>query len=212
MTPTMTSENTRDAKAAFAAASGSAFRCVVSDPPWQLTMRGKRKRAKEPNLPDALPYPTMTLDEICALPVGELCADDCHLWLWTTNQHLRDGFRVMEAWGFRYLAPVHWVKPSGVGNWFVHRTQTILFGYRKRCRFERARYRPNVVMTGDPKRHSEKPEETYALIEAVSCEPRLEMFARRKRPGWQSWGNEVASDVILTPNDQHQPPLTGGER
>lgn len=178
----------------------------MADPPWQLTMRGKRKRAKEPRLPDALPYPTMTLEEICALPVGELAADDCHLWLWTTNQHLPDGFRVMQAWGFRYLAPVHWIKPSGVGNWFVHRTQTILVGYRTRCRFERARYRPNVVMTGDPKRHSEKPEETYALIEAVSSEPRLELFARRKRPGWQSWGNEVASDVILTPNvPAHQP-------
>lgn len=175
----------------------SVFRCVLSDPPWQLTMRGKRKRTKESNLPSALPYPTMTLDEICALPIGKLCADDCHLWLWTTNQYLHYGFHVMEAWGFRYLAPIHWIKPSGVGNWFVHRTQTILFGYRKRCRFERARYKPNVMITGDPKRHSEKPEEAYALIEAVSNEPRLEMFARKKRRGWHVWGNELVNDVEL---------------
>ena len=175
----------------------SLFSCILADPPWQLTMRGKRKRTKEPNLPEFLPYPTMTLDEICSLSVGELADDDCHLWLWTTNQHLPDGFRVMEAWGFRYLAPVHWIKPSGVGNWFIHRTQTILFGYRKRCRFERARYQPNIVMTGDPKRHSEKPEAIYKLIETVSNEPRIELFARRKRPGWHVWGNEVENDIVL---------------
>lgn len=174
-----------------------AFRSIVADPPWELSMRGKRKRAKEPSLPDMLPYPTMTLDQICALPIGELAADDCHLWLWTTNQHLRDGFRVMDAWGFRYLAPIHWIKPSGVGNWFVHRTQTILFGYRKRCRFPRARYMPNILMTGDPIRHSQKPEESWRLIEAVSSAPRLELFARSKRNGWASWGNEIANDIEM---------------
>lgn len=167
------------------------FKCIVADPPWRLTMRGKRRRAKEPNLPTELPYSTMTIEEICKLPVGELATDDCHLWLWTTNQHLPDGFDVMKAWGFRYLAPVHWAKPSGVGNWFVHRTQTMLFGYRTRCMFERARYRPNIITSGQPKRHSEKPEEAFALIEDVSGEPRLELFARRKRQGWTAWGNEV---------------------
>lgn len=176
------------------------FKCLLSDPPWNLTMRGKRNRSKEPNLPASLAYPTMTLDEICSLKVGELCDDDCHLWLWTTNQHLRDGFKVMDAWGFKYLAPVHWVKPSGVGNWFIHRTQTILFGYKNKCRFEKSRYRPNLILTGDPKRHSEKPEEAYTLIESISGEPRLEMFSRKKREGWKSWGNEVANDVIIEPH------------
>ena len=173
------------------------FRCILADPPWELTMRGKRKRAKEPNLPESLPYSTMTLDEICAIPVAELAAEDCHLWLWTTNQHLPDGFRVMESWGFRYLAPIHWVKPSGVGNWFIHRTQTLLFGYSKRCLFEHSRYKPNLIFTGDPKRHSEKPEESYQLIESVSSGPRLELFARKKRDGWSVFGNEVESDVTL---------------
>jgi len=173
------------------------FRCVLADPPWQLTMRGRRKRLREPNLPKALAYPTMSLADISALQVGSLCADDCHLWLWTTNQHLHDGFHVMEAWGFKYLAPIHWIKPSGVGNWFVHRTQTLLFGYHKSCRFEHARYRPNVIMTGDPKRHSEKPDASYALIEEISKEPRLEMFARQCRPGWHVWGNELPNDVEM---------------
>jgi N6-adenosine-specific RNA methylase IME4 len=83
------------------------------------------------------------------------------------------------------------VKPSGFGCWFAHRTQTILFGYRERCRFPLRRYAGNVIQTTHPARHSEKPEEAFALIEAVSPGPRLELFARRARPGWTVWGNEV---------------------
>ena len=167
---------------------GKSFRTILADPPWTQGMSGQWKKHKAAK---KLPYPTMTLDEICAMPVGELAAEDCHLWLWTTNSHIEAGFQVMRSWGFKYLAPVHWVKPSGIGNYFVHRTQTVLFGYRKRCRFDGARYRPNIIETGLPKRHSEKPEETYALIESISQTPRLELFARRNRPNWTTWGNEV---------------------
>lgn len=164
-------------------------------------MAGQRKRKKERDKPDSLPYPTMTIEEICALQVGSLpLTTDCHLWLWTTNQHLEDGFRVMREWGFKYLAPVHWVKPSGVGNWFIHRTQTMLFGYRETCRFPLARYRPNIFHTGGPKRHSEKPDASYELIEAISPGPRLELFARRRRDGWHTWGNEIPCDVRMWPS------------
>ena len=173
------------------------FRTILADPPWQLTMRGKRKRSKEPNLPSSLEYPTMSLEQICDLPVANFAADDCHLWLWTTNQHLFDGYRVMQAWGFKYLAPIHWIKPSGVGNWFIHRTQTVLFGYKNKCVFALERYKPNILMTGDPKSHSQKPDEMYELIEEISQGPRLELFARRKRPGWMTWGNEVECDVSI---------------
>jgi len=83
------------------------YGCILADPPWALTMAGQRKRAKEGKKPEALPYPTMTLAQICDMPVGQLATEDAHLWLWTTNQHLEDGFRVMRAWGFKYLAPLH---------------------------------------------------------------------------------------------------------
>ena len=160
-------------------------------------MAGQRKRSKEGVKPESLPYPTMGIEQICSMPVSDFADNDCHLWLWTTNQHLEDGFRVMRSWGFKYLAPVHWVKPTGMGNWFVHRTQTILFGYRKKCKFPLNRYRPNVFHTGDPKRHSEKPDESYELIESISPGPRLELFARRKRAGWHTWGNELPSDITM---------------
>lgn len=164
-------------------------------------MAGKYRRRVNQR-PDDLPYQTMSVDEIKALPVGELAAESCHLWLWTTNEYLKAGFDVMKAWGFKYLAPVVWVKPSGCGNYFIHRTQTMLFGYKGKCRFNGARYVPNVIHA-PAGRHSEKPIESYDLIESVSDGPRLELFARpvtpmfQRMPGWTVWGNEVTSDLEL---------------
>lgn len=168
---------------------------ILVDPPWQQPLSGKRKRSRGGSPKPSLPYPTMSLQQICALPISDLAADSCHLWLWTTNAFLRTGFDVMEAWGFKYLAPIHWLKPSGLGNYVIHRTQTLLLGYRKKCRFDSLRYFPNVLETGNPKRHSQKPEAFHSLIEKVSQEPRIELFAREKRLGWHAWGNEVESDI-----------------
>lgn len=179
------------------------YRCILADPPWQQTMTGRRMRAKGGVAEDGLPYPTMSLEGIKALPVSEHADVGAHLWLWTTNEFLRAGFDVMEAWGFKYLAPIHWIKPSGIGNWFVHRTQTVLFGYKERCLFPLARYQPNLIETGDPSAHSAKPDATYGYIESISPGPRLELFARPwtpmfpKRDGWDVWGNEVQNDVEL---------------
>ena len=90
-------------------------------------MRGKRKRAKEPNLPDSLPYPTMTLDEICALPVGKLAADDCHLWLWTTNAFMRESYAIADAWGFTVKTILTWAKDRmGTGDWLRGQTEHCL--------------------------------------------------------------------------------------
>ena len=118
---------------------------------------GKRNRVKGGGSPK-FPYSCMTVKEICALRVGDLADDGCHLWLWTTNAFLREGFDVMNAWGFRYLAPIHWIKPSGFGNYVIHRTQTLLLGYKSRCDFSRLRYFENILETGNPKQHSRKPE------------------------------------------------------
>lgn len=176
------------------------YMTIVADPPWDLTLTGTRKRTKGGHGGPSLDYPTMTIEDICALQVGQQALPGCHLWLWTTNQHLEDGFRVMRAWGFKYLAPIHWIKASGQGNWFVHRTQTILFGYRERCVFSLERYLPNIIEGGKPERHSAKPPHSYAYIESVSPPPRLELFARDNRLGWDAWGNECLSvDLPLEP-------------
>lgn len=169
------------------------YQIIYADPPWEQKMRGHYKT--RPKDSKVLPYKTMTVEEIKKLPINNIAEDGCHLWLWTTNQFLKDGFEVMEAWGFKYLAPITWVKPSGMGNWFVHRTQTLLFGYKEKCIFPKARYKPTVLITGLPKRHSEKPIEMKKLIEEISGTPRIELFARKKTEGWDVWGDEVESDI-----------------
>jgi N6-adenosine-specific RNA methylase IME4 len=137
----------------------------------------------------------MTVDEIAAMRVADFAMPGAHLWLWTTNQFLEAGFHVMRAWGFRYLAPITWVKPSGLGAWFVHRTQTILFGYMPPLEM-RERYKPTVI-NANARAHSAKPDCTYDFIESVSEAPRLELFAREQRLGWSTWGNEVPCHVDL---------------
>jgi len=182
----------------------SAFGTVLIDPPWRQPMAGRYDKPGN-RRPAKLPYPTLTVAELASLPVGELAGPGSHLWLWTTNAFLRDGFDLVAGWGFRYLAPVVWVKPSGAGNWFVHRTQTLLFGYRKPLRMLK-RFSPNVL-TAPAGRHSEKPGVAYDLIEAVSPGPRIELFARRPRAGWESVGNEVDGRDIraaLTTTKEHE--------
>ena len=177
------------------------YKTMLADPPWEQKMtRGYNRR---PNQKRHLDYPTMTVDEIKALPIAPFAADGCHLWLWVTNSFLPAGIEVMKQWGFKYFLPITWVKPSGIGFWFIHLTQHLLFGYKSPLQLKE-RFKPNVIYARPPQnKHSRKPEESYQLIEAVSFEPRLELFAREydplwpKRPGWSSWGNEVENDIDL---------------
>lgn len=173
------------------------YRTILADPPWATGLTGLQQTRNFK--PSKLIYPTMPIADIKALPIGDLAEEGCHLWLWVTNSHLRAGFDVMSAWGFKYLAPITCVKPSGLGNWFVHRTIHILFGYRGKCQFNLARWKPTVLFIPTPTKHSRKPEEGYQLIESISDAPRLELFARKKREGWDSVGLDIdGCDVMST--------------
>jgi len=165
------------------------YQAIYVDPPWPQIMAGKY-RTRHRHI-TTLPYPTMTVEEIKGLPIESIAEKGCHLWLWTTNQFLQEGFEVMDAWGFKYLAPITWVKPSGCGNYFISVTQTLLFGYKEKCIFPLARYKPTVLYAGLPCRHSQKPQEVYKLIESISPEPRIELFARQKVEGWDSIGFDI---------------------
>jgi N6-adenosine-specific RNA methylase IME4 len=165
------------------------YRTILIDPPWPMKLTGLYQTRKL--RPAKLVYPVMSVDEIKQLPINNLAEQGCHLWLWTTNQFMEAGFALIRHWGFKFHAPIHWIKPSGCGNYFVHRTQTILFAYKEKCQFNKGRYRPNIIETGIPEKHSQKPEESYRYIEDISDSPRIELFARQHRVGWTVWGNEV---------------------
>lgn len=167
----------------------STFATILADPPWDVLQKGGRGAHRH--------YSLMTLDEIAALPVGVLANVDAHLWLWVTNATLFAGQAVMNAWGFTYRSCLTWVKPGlGLGSSYLrNNTEHLLLGTKGRAPIL---YRSQPTWLYAPRQdHSHKPEEQYAIIERCSPGPYLELFARRKRQGWQVWGNEVVSDVDL---------------
>jgi N6-adenosine-specific RNA methylase IME4 len=165
------------------------FSTILADPPWDTLQRGGRGAHRH--------YSLMTTEQIAALAVQKLASADAHLWLWVTNATLLAGHGVMETWGFTYRSCLTWVKPGlGLGSYYLrNNTEHLLFGTRGKAP---VLYRSQPSWLFAPKQdHSHKLEEQYAVIERCSRGPYLELFARRKRIGWQVWGNEVPSDVEL---------------
>src|SRR5262249_52203698 len=118
-----------------------------------------------------------------------IAADNAILWLWTTNAHLRVAFDVVEAWGFEYRSLLTWVKDRmGTGEWLRGRTEHCLLATRGRPVFRSGSH--TTALEAVRRQHSQKPEEFYALVEAVCPGGKIELFARVKRTGWQVFGNE----------------------
>lgn len=164
------------------------YSTVLADPPWDIQQRGSWGAEAH--------YDLLSVSQIGRLPVGELAAPDAHLWLWVTNASLWAGKQVMEAWGFSYRSILTWIKPSyGLGHYLRNQTEHLLLGTRGRAPI---RFRSQGSWLYAPlQEYSHKPEEQYAVIERCSPGPYLELFARRRQPGWDIWGNEVGSDVEL---------------
>lgn len=164
------------------------YRCIVIDPPWPVA---KIERDERPNQGVALDYPTMTLDEIAALPVAELAAaDGCHIYLWTTQKFLPDAFSLFNAWGVRYQCLMTWVKPTGMTPYsWMYNTEHVLFGRIGKLDLQRMGLK--LSFEAQVTRHSEKPAVFYERVAQASPEPRLDMFARNTRDGFDVWGNEV---------------------
>ena len=172
------------------------FGTVLADPPWRFVNRTGKVAPEHQRLRR---YPTMSIEEICAMPVADHCADKSHLYLWVPNALLREGFQVLDAWGFKYKTNIVWYKVRkdggpdgrGVGFYFRNVTEVVLFGVRGSMRtLAPGRSQVNIVATRK-REHSRKPDELYDVIEACSPDRRLELFARTERKGWTSWGNEV---------------------
>ena len=160
------------------------YETIVVDPPWPVK---KIVRKVRPNQKAELDYVTMTLDEIKALPVQNIAAENAVLFLWTTHAFLEPAFDVMRAWGFRYQRCLTWDKANGVCFFgFHHRTELCLFGYRGKIEMYPRRKAIPTVFSGKSERHSAKPDEFYKLVEPLG-ERRIDVFARRPRDGWTVW-------------------------
>jgi N6-adenosine-specific RNA methylase IME4 len=178
-------------------AAGKCFSTVLADPPWRFTNRTGKMAPEHRRLSR---YGTLNLDQITALPVGEIAAPVAHLYLWVPNALLPEGLTVMRAWGFQYKSNIIWHKRRkdggsdgrGVGFYFRNVTEMLLFGVRGKNARTLAPGRRQVNYIGSRKReHSRKPDEQYAIIEGCSPGPYLELFARGARANWAVWGSEA---------------------
>lgn len=177
------------------------YRTIVTDPPWEIAKRmgagGRRARATE------VPYSFMTAGEIAALPVSDLADDAAHLYLWSTRRIFREGIAasVARAWGFVPCGELIWgLRNPGMGGFNGNGHEPILLAARGGLSW------PDSMPQGvsfwkqpyaEGKIHSAKPDAFLDLVESVSPGPYLELFARRQRLGWDTWGNEALEHVSL---------------
>ncbi|SMF56566.1 MT-A70 family methyltransferase [Pseudogulbenkiania subflava] len=201
ITPAINEDVTMDLRNFVA---GRKFGTILADPPWQFQNRTGKVAPEHRRLQR---YSTMTLSDIKALPVSEAAAETSHLYLWVPNALLPEGLAVMDAWGFEYKSNLVWHKirkdggpdGRGVGFYFRNVTELILFGVRGKNARTLPPGRSQVNFIASRKReHSRKPDEQYALIEACSQGPFLELFARGERPNWAVWGNQANEEYYPT--------------
>ena len=179
------------------------YKTIYSDPPWNEQGGGKIKRGADRH------YKLMKTKDIANLKIPS--EDNAHLYLWVTNNFLKDGLFVMEKWGFTYKTMITWVKDRfGLGQYFRGMTEHCLFGVKGCLPYkiiDNKRQQGLTVLFENRTKHSVKPEKMRKMIEKVSYPPYLELFARRKvslelfeekdSPNWDIWGEEVESDIKI---------------
>ncbi|MFT0786493.1 MT-A70 family methyltransferase [Synechococcus sp. H55.10] len=175
------------------------YRVLVVDPPWNQGKTGKRKA--RPNQTTTLDYPTMSKEELMKLPINLWAEEQSFLWLWATNSKdrstgepiLKIAFDLMEAWGFTFYTMITWNKRTGpcpFGPYQVT-TEHVLFGYKGKAVFDRKHFgKMQTCFTETPTTHSAKPDSFYKRIAEYFEGPRLDVFARQVRDGYDGWGNQ----------------------
>lgn len=180
------------------------YAVILVDPPWPYEQALTSKKARGGA---AKHYEVLTVEEIAALPIPEIAAPDCQLWLWTTNTHLPLALDLIKRWGFTYKVTRTWGKTNGFGGgyWLRGQTEHLLLAVRGNARFWKtgphgaAGHNISTLLLAPRGEHSVKPPQSYADIERLSAEPsglkRLELFTRDRRKGWTWFGNELSDTV-----------------
>ncbi len=174
------------------------YNIIYADPPWQYKQRGLSGSAEKH-------YPTLNMQQLCSLPVQSITASDCILFLWATFPMLQEALQLISAWGFTYKTVAFvWVKQNkvsptwywGMGFWTRSNTEICLLAIKGHPQ-RKARNIHQLVIT-PVEQHSKKPDVVYKkIIELMGDLPRIELFARQKKDGWDTWGNEIENDIEL---------------
>ncbi|KKL13368.1 hypothetical protein LCGC14_2526480, partial [marine sediment metagenome] len=165
------------------------YNLIYADPPWRYEFSETDSRKVENH------YPTMELEDILELPVSDIAADDCVLFMWATSPKLTDAVSVIEAWGFKYRTSAIWVKPQlGMGYYFRQQHELFLVAIKGSPGVPEPAFRVRSVMEFPRTKYSLKPKKYYEIIEQMYPDSkRIELFCREPRKGWSAWGNQVAA-------------------
>lgn len=177
---------------------------LIIDPPFETGQRGTYGAIKH--------YPLLSVEAVKRMPIDSLTTPDSHVWLWVSNQTLRIGYDVLEAWGYQVKSVFTWCKPRlGLGVYLRNGTEHALLGVRGHTPVKfKAQLNWGIFPVQD---HSHKPEEFHKIVERVSPGPYAELFARRKMAGWDVWGDQVESDFQIKgfPVPKYSAKATGEE-
>jgi N6-adenosine-specific RNA methylase IME4/ParB-like chromosome segregation protein Spo0J len=173
------------------------YAVLYADPPWQFRVYDENSSIASEHGAAGVHYPCMSTNAICALPVKELATDAAVLFLWTTAPHLPEALQVVAAWGFTYKTHAVWVKDwIGLGYFVRNQHELLLVATRGDMPSPSPANRPSSVIDAPRRGHSRKPDEAYEMIEQMYPElPKIELFARHTRPGWDAWGNEIPREA-----------------
>ncbi len=160
---------------------------IYADPPWQY------EHSKTDNRKIENQYPTMSLDEICEMKVGELATPDAVLFMWATSPKLEEALRVISSWGFTYRTNMVWIKDRiGMGYYARQQHELLLIATRGSVPVPEPENRVSSVLHSPRLEHSKKPEQYYETIERMYPEyKKIELFSRNQYDGWESWGNQT---------------------
>ena len=167
------------------------YTVILADPPWRYEFSPAASRSVENH------YPTMALDDIRKMPVGDLAHKDAVLFMWSTGPKLGESLSVVNAWGFTHRTAAVWDKQKiGMDHYFRQQTEMLLVATRGTPLTPPTDARVSSLISSPRGQHSVKPAEVYEIIEAMYPNaPRLELFARNRREGWDAWGNQAEEQV-----------------
>ncbi len=183
------------------------YKTVVIDPPWPMNCSKSpislQKPERKPylqreSIKSDLPYEQMTIDELQTFPIDDFAAPESLMFLWVTNKHILNGFRLLKYWGFTYHTILTWIKGQGFALWspIMTHTEHILFAWRGNFRTlcPDMGTMKDYIITHYQLKHSQKPARFYQLLREWTPEPRIDIFARNAHYGFDGWGNEYVGN------------------
>lgn len=183
------------------------YNIIYADPPWHYGSKSAVNNTKGSEIkPLSEHYPSMKLEELQSLPVKDITAEDAACFMWVTDSHLDEAIELLKSWGFSYKTiAFNWVKLTSKGNycknvapWTMKSSEICLLGIKGKMSQYKASNNVESLVVAERTKHSKKPEEVRRRIETLFGDiPKVELFARNKTEGWDVWGNEVESNLVI---------------